>query len=150
MESRCASYGLNKIMNRYQIKKATLSAVVVWILGATAYVLSFFVPVLEDPEVQADWVLAFALIPATIFGARLYYKNGFDTSGLKVGCYMFLITILMDAGITVPAFILPNGGDYIGFFGDPIFWLIGFEYILLVMLYSWIKKSVIFARITND
>ncbi|MDF0705889.1 MAG: DUF5367 family protein [Bacteroidota bacterium] len=137
-------------MNVDQIKKATVSALIVWVLGVTAYVLSYFVPVLEDPEVQANWVLAITIIPATLLGAHLYYKKGYRTHGLRVGCYMFLITIVLDASITVPMFILPYGGNHISFFTDPVFWIIGLEYVGMITMYWLFKKSVIFAKITNN
>jgi len=123
-------------MEKLKIRRASLSALIVWVLGITAYVGSYLVPVLADPETQANWVLALALIPATALGAGIYYRKGYRTKGWVLGTYMFGLTILLDAGITVPVFIIPEGGNHLAFFTDPVFWLIGLEYIGLIALYS--------------
>ena len=119
-----------------EIKRALIATAIVWILGVTAYILSHFVRVLDNQELQANLVLILVLIPSVLLGARFYYKNGVQTNGFKLGLFMFLITICLDALITVPVFIIPEGGNYLSFFGDPWFWIIGLEYILVVVLYS--------------
>lgn len=128
-------------MKTLSISKATISAIIVWTLGVTAYAGSYFIPIMEDPDLQANWVLSIALIPATVLGAHLYFRRGYRTNGLLLGSFMFLVTILLDACITVPVFIIPNGGDHLSFFGDPGFWLIGLEYIMVVTAYWLIRKS---------
>jgi hypothetical protein len=55
---------------------------------------------------------------------------------------MFLGAMILDACITVPVFIIPNGGDYLSFFGDPGFWLIAVEYISIVAAYWQIERVV--------
>lgn len=129
-------------MKDLNVKRASLSAVIVWTLGVAAFVTSYFIPVMNDPDAQANFVLSVALIPATIFGARFYYHKGFGTNGFLVGGYMFLLTILLDACITVPVFIIPAGGNHLTFFGDPEFWLIGLEYICVVAFYWTIQYKV--------
>jgi len=133
-------------MKDLNIKRASFSAVIVWTIGVTAFVTSYFVPVMNDPDAQANLVLSVALVPATILGARFYYHKGFGTNGFLVGGYMFLVTILLDACITVPVFIFPAGGDHLTFFGDPGFWLIGLEYISVIAVYWTIQYKV---RTTN-
>jgi hypothetical protein len=119
-----------------QFLRATIAAMLVWIMGVTAFVLSYLVPLMENPDTQANWVLGLTLIPATALGAAFYYREGFRTNGLVLGNYMFAVTILLDALITVPVFIFPIGGDHFTFFGDPVFWLIGLEYISLIVFYA--------------
>ena len=128
-------------MKTLDIKTAIISAIIAWILGVTAYAGSWFIPIMEDPEFQANMVLAVALIPAAALGAHTYFRRGHSTNGFLLGSFMFLVTILLDACITVPVFILPSGGDYPGFFGDPGFWLIGLEYISVVSAYWYIRKT---------
>jgi len=53
-----------------------------------------------------------------------------------LGVAMFLVAGLLDALITVPVFIIPAGGTYASFFGDPGFWLIGLLYIITVAGYA--------------
>ena len=96
---------------------------------------------MEDPEFQANLVLTLAVIPITIFGANFYYKKGNKTNGFKLGILMFSIAMTLDALITVPLFILPEGGSHFTFFTDPGFWLIAVEYILVVGLYWRFRVS---------
>ncbi|WP_421752340.1 DUF5367 family protein [Croceimicrobium sp.] len=117
------------------LKRAMLSAVLIWVLGVSAYTGSFFIHLMADPNLQANLVLTFALIPSAILGAKLYYRSGLKTNGFKLGTGMFFIAMLLDALITVPLYIIPEGGDHISFFSDPGFWFIAVEYILTVGLY---------------
>ena len=124
------------------LKSVILSAIIVWTLGIIAYVASYFVPVMADPELQANWVLSIALIPAVLLGAHIYYRKGYKTNGFKLGAAMFMVTICLDAMITVPLFIMPYGGNYITFFTDVGFWLLAIEYVGIVAVYWQIEKAV--------
>lgn len=128
-------------MKNLNLKHAAISSIVVYILGILAFVGSFFIPIMNDPELQANLVLAIAIIPAAYLGAHIYYRKRYATHGFVLGIAMFFGAIILDAIITVPAFIIPNGGSHLSFFGDPGFWLIGLEYILAVMAY-WKFKVV--------
>ena len=90
---------------------------------------------MEDPDLQANIVLMVAIIPAAYIGAHFYYKRGHKTHGVLLGGIMFLGAILLDAIITVPVFIIPNGGNHISFFTDLGFWFIGFEYVGIITAY---------------
>ncbi|MEO1054910.1 MAG: DUF5367 family protein [Bacteroidota bacterium] len=129
-------------MKNLNIKSAVISAVIIWVLGVTAFVASYFLHIMEDPETQANWVLSLALIPAVSLGAYIYYRKGYKTNALTLGVAMFLVTIILDALITVPVFIAPYGGNHASFFGDITFWVIGLEYITLVSGYRQIEKSL--------
>jgi hypothetical protein len=125
-----------------EIKRAILATSIVWVLGVSAYILSHFVKIMDNPELQANVVLTLTLIPSAILGTKFYYKNGAHTNGFKLGVFMFLITIGLDALITVPVFIIPAGGDHLSFFSDPGFWIIGLVYILVVILYTGIRSKM--------
>lgn len=122
-------------MKRINIKHALVSSVVVYILGFLAYVGSFFIPIMDDPDLQANLVLMVAIIPAAYFGAHIYYQKGNYTSGFALSAIMFSGAVILDAVITVPLFIIPSGGDHLSFFSDPGFWLIGVEYMSIVVAY---------------
>jgi hypothetical protein len=119
-------------MKALNLKRVVSSAFIVWVLGVSAFVGSYYLPIMEDAEVQANWVLTITLIPATILGAYFYNRKSAKTNGLLLGASMFLLTIVLDALITVPAFIIPAGGSHASFFGDPGFWMLGVEYVLVV------------------
>lgn len=129
-------------MKKLDLKSAVLSTIIIYVLGVSAFVGSHFVPIMSDAARQANWVLMVAIIPAALFGAQLYYKKGHDTNGFLLGACFFLLTIILDALITVPLFVIPAGGDYISFFSDPGFWLIGLEYVVVVAAYWWIRRGL--------
>ena len=91
------------------IKSIIISAAIVWAIGIIAFVGSYFVPVMSDPDLQANWVLSLVLIPSATLGAHIYYRKGHKTNGFVLGTSMFLVTMTLDAIITVPFFIMPYG-----------------------------------------
>ena len=126
-------------MKGLNIKHAIISSLVVYLIGITSYIVSYFIPLLDDKDLQANLVLMIAIIPAVLIGANLYYRRGYSTKGLLLGTVMFLGAMILDALITVPFFIIPYGGSYLSFFGDPGFWLIAIEYVAVVTIVSKLK-----------
>lgn len=122
-------------MKNINLKHVIISCLVIYGLGIVSFVGSYFVPIMKDPDLQANLVLMAALIPAATTGAYLYYRRGNTTHGVVLGSVLFLSAIVLDAIITVPVFIIPNGGNHLTFFGDPGFWLIGVEYVVIVAAY---------------
>ncbi|MGC6432183.1 MAG: hypothetical protein ACON5F_14150 [Jejuia sp.] len=110
-------------------------AVLVWILGVCSYLISFYIPVLENQDLQANIVLALALIPSTCLGTYLFYKKSYLKPAVLALIFIIVITIL-DACITVPVFLIPNGGSYSEFFGDPKFYVIALELYLVVLYFG--------------
>ncbi|GJM27513.1 MAG: hypothetical protein DHS20C17_01480 [Cyclobacteriaceae bacterium] len=129
-------------MKNINIKSAIISASIVWTLAVIAFVASYLVPIMSDPDLQANWVLSIALIPSALIGAHIYYRKGHKTNGFVLGVFMFLVAMLLDALITVPVLIMPHGGNHISFFTDPGFWLIGVELVSVVAAYWQIEKAV--------
>ena len=72
-------------MKNLDIKSAIISASIVWTLAVIAFVASYLVPVMSDPDVQANWVLSIALIPSALLGAHIYYRKGHKTNGFLLG-----------------------------------------------------------------
>ncbi|WP_435623353.1 DUF5367 family protein [Flagellimonas sp.] len=114
----------------------------IWILGVTLYTLSFFVPVIENLELQANLVLFVMIIPLVWMGCTLYYRNNREAHGLLLGLVFFGISAILDALITVPFLVVPAGGSYQSFFFDINFWLIGLEFILVTVLYWNFKVNL--------
>ncbi len=127
-------------MKSLNVKSASIAAAIAYILGVSAFLGSFFVPILSNPETQANLVLSIAIIPAAMLGARFYYRRKHETNGFILGAFMFMVVIVLDAMITVPLFVIPAGGSHLEFFTDPGFWIIGLEYILAVAFYWRIQK----------
>lgn len=113
--------------------------IIIWIIGVSIYNISFFIPILENPVQQANTALFIAVVPLVWLGALQYYKKDNHTQGYWIGLTFFLIAGTLDALITVPLFIIPNGGSHHEFFTDPGFWLIGVEFIAIATLYWYAK-----------
>ena len=120
-------------------KRAILLGIVIWIIAVLFYSISYYVPILENADNQADVVLFVAVIPLVWFGCFYYYKNDKETHGLKVGQTMLLTGVALDALITVPFIIIPNGGSYYSFFTSIGFWIIAFEFLLVASLYWYAR-----------
>jgi len=112
-----------------------LCAILVWILGVGFYLLSFYVPILENPEQQSNIVLVIAIIPSACLGTYLFYKKSYMKPSALALTFIIVATIL-DGLITVPAFIIPNGGSYSEFFGDPMFYTIIVEFYFIVLYFG--------------
>lgn len=122
--------------------RAILSAIMVWILGVTAFLLSYSFSILSNPDVQANITLTLGIIPSVCLGTFVYYKKGNLTPSNLAFIFMGTATIL-DMLITVPMFIIPAGGSYAEFFSNPMFYIIMVEF-YFITTYSgnyFIKKQ---------
>jgi hypothetical protein len=113
--------------------------ILIWITGVSIYTLSFYIPILEDPEFQANILLSLGILPVVWFGAKQYYKTKSAAKGYWLGLAFFLTAAVLDALITVPLLIVPNGGTYHSFFTAAGFWLIGIEFIIMTTAY-WYSR----------
>ncbi|MEO1011955.1 MAG: DUF5367 family protein [Bacteroidota bacterium] len=117
----------------------TISAVLIgmgiWVLAVGCYTLSYQFQILEDLDLQAHFVLSTVVIPLVWLGSYLYYKKGGKIHGLFLGLIFFIVAAILDAVITVPLFVISNGGDYYTFFTDLGFWIIALELVAVSVLY---------------
>lgn len=111
----------------------------IWILAVCAFTFSYEFQILHNPEQQANMVLSLSILPLVWLGSYIYYKNGAKTNGYIVGLVFFLIAAFLDTLITVPFFIMPNGGNYYTFFTDFSFWIIAIELIGIAMLFYYLR-----------
>lgn len=114
----------------------------IWILGVSVYCLSFYTSFIEDLEQQANLVLSLAILPIVWMGCHLYHKKDITVYGFIPGLSFFVVSAIMDALITVPMIILPNGGSYYEFYTDLGFWVIGLEFVGVSMLYSFFQTDL--------
>lgn len=120
------------------IKKTLLSivyGVLVWILGVSFYLLSFYLPVLENSELQSNIVLAFVIIPCASLGTYLFYKKSYIKPSILALTFI-AVSIVLDSLITVPLFIIPDGGSFSTFFGDPMFYTLIVEFYFIVLYFG--------------
>lgn len=119
----------------------TMIGISIWIIGVSMFLLSHYIPILKNPELQANLILMLAVIPLVWFGTKTYCQKYNNPNGFLLGLSFFTIAACLDALITVPYLVIPNGGSYKDFFTDLGFWLIGFEFILSATVYKILNKS---------
>ena len=122
-----------------KIKRAIVLGIIIWSIGILLYSLSYYVPILENSETQANLVLFIAVMPLVWLGCRFYYKNDSHTHGYLVGQTLLLTAVTLDALITVPLFVIPNGGSHYSFFTSLGFWIIAFEFLAVAALYWYVR-----------
>lgn len=105
--------------------RAISIGLIIWCLGVASFVLAYSLPIIDNQVLQANVALVLIIIPLVWAGSHFYYKKDRSTKGLLLGTFFFLISAGLDALITVPFLILPQGGSYTSFYSDPWFWLIG-------------------------
>ena len=111
----------------------------IWIIGVSLYTFSFYIPILENPELQANIFLSIGVVPLVWFGSKLYYRKNYTTKGYWLGLVFFSIAAVLDALVTVPLFIEPYGGSYYSFFTAIGFWLIGMEFVITATCYWYVE-----------
>ena len=124
-----------------KIKRAIVLGILIWSIGILLYSISYNVPLLENPETQANLVLFVAVIPLVWFGCWFYYKKDSKTHGYRVGQTLLLTAVTLDALITVPFFVIPKGGSHYSFFTDLGFWMIAIEFLLVATLYWYARVN---------
>lgn len=107
----------------------------VWLLGVSFYLASFYVPIIEDPDKQANIVLVLVLVPSACLGTYLFYKKGKMKPALLALTFV-VVAALLDSLITVPVFIVPEGGSHASFFSDPMFYVIAVEFYFIVLYFG--------------
>ncbi len=119
--------------------RAIIIGMTIWFLGVLCYTVSFYIPVMEDLEQQANTVLFVVVMPLVWFGSRSYYKGDKQTHGLKLGQTFLFTAAALDAIITVPLFMNSKGVNHYDFFTSPGFWIIALEFIAITVMYWYIK-----------
>jgi len=112
-----------------------LCAILVWFIAVSFYLVSFYIPILENPEQQANITLILGIIPSACLGTYLFYRKGYMKPSVLALTFI-AVASLLDALITVPVFIIPNGGSYSEFFGDPMFYTIIVEFYFIVLFFG--------------
>ncbi len=124
-----------------KIKRAIIIGIIIWSIGILLYSLSYYVPILENPETQANLVLFVAVMPLVWIGCSFYYKKDSQTHGYLVGQTLLLTAIALDALITVPFLVIPKGGSHYSFFTDIEFWIIAIEFLIVATLYGYARVN---------
>jgi hypothetical protein len=121
------------------ILRAILSGIITWTLIFITFMILSFIPVVKDSEVQQYMLFYITLIPILLVGTRFYYQKENSLNGLLLGSIMAIVSLALDALITVPYVIIPHGGSYASFFTSPFMLITAVEFILVTYL-IWKSK----------
>lgn len=114
---------------------STAYASMTWFIGVCIYLASYSIPILDAPELQANIALAITMIPNACLGTYLFYRKA-TLPPFWLGVLFVAVAVVLDALVTVPLFIVPDGGTYQEFFGNYSFYLIASEYFLAVLIFG--------------
>ena len=119
--------------------RAILVGVLLWILIFIEISITMIGLKLSD---LAVWIIHYILlIPFAILCAWIYYKKKNKLNGFLFGISILIVGIILDLIITVPLFIITQGGSYTDYLSN-IYLLIGFvELIIITGIYSLLRKK---------
>ncbi len=120
-------------------KRVILISVAIWIIAVLCYTISYYIPILSNADTQANVVLFIIVVPLVWNGCSYYYKSNNKTHGFKIGLIMLLTSIALDALITVPVFMIPNGVNHYSFFTTLEFWIIALEFLIIATTYWYTR-----------
>ena len=117
--------------------RALIIGVGIWAAGVSVFTLSYLIPLLENAELQANLALMVSIPLLVWFGSKIYYKKDRHTHGLKLGLLFILVAAVLDALITVPFLLAPQGVTHFTFFTDAGFWLIALLFVGITLGYYY-------------
>ena len=119
--------------------RAILLGVLLWVLIFVE--ISITMVGLKFPDMTV-WVIHYLfLIPFGILCARLYYKSRDKINGFLLGIVLLVVGAILDLIITVPFFIIPQGGSYATFFLSSSMWISFVEVIAVVGIYDLLRRK---------
>ncbi|NGM66818.1 DUF5367 family protein [Sphingobacterium sp. SGR-19] len=113
----------------------------VWAFIFLTFAVLEFVPAIKDSLNLQMLVVGILIVPYAIFGASIFYRNGNEENGMKVGVIMALTALILDALVTVPLIEIPRGGSYQSFYSFPLLWLLAFINIGTIYVYWRLKNN---------
>ena len=116
-------------------KRVLLVGAMLWAVAFTSFMILSMIPEMAESENLQALIVGIVLVPATTFGAALYFKRSKPLNGMFVGATMVTVALFLDAIITVPFVMIPMGVGYGGFYSNPVLWALVLENILIVYIY---------------
>ncbi len=119
--------------------RAIFSGVISWLLTLSSFMLMELIPTLRDSDLLQNLLVLVLLIPIIIIGLRFYHRKGSKNRGAILGVVMAVVALTLDAVLTVPLIIIPEGGDYMSFFTNPFLGLMFIEFVGIAHFYGVVK-----------
>lgn len=121
--------------------RAIVAGIIAWALIFVEWSIIIFMPGVKD---IGDWqylIHYVLLIPIVIAGVSFYYggkKKPKDKNNIALGVIMLATGLILDALVTIPFFVIPQGGSFLEFYLSPLM-LIGYL-IFLVVAFAYRRK----------
>ncbi len=90
---------------------------------------------------RPEYVLGICIIPTYFIWTSLYYKKNSKINKLSFALLSGLAAVFLDGVITVPLFEIPEGRSYGDFYGNPLFWILMLEVIVVVYVTGIFKRK---------
>lgn len=120
--------------------KAILYGALIWVIMFVLWSIMMFAPGIKDMQVLQYIVGYVVLIVAVFLLAKKYYKSKSKANGFLLGLIFAVVGIILDAIVTVPLFIMPEGMGYADFFLN-IWMIVGYALMILVAgLYDQLRN----------
>lgn len=123
-----------------KLLKASLLGLLLWFSIFLLFTVFSFIPSLKAATIIQYVILYIYIVPIVYLIGRYYYKAKINFNAWLFGIILVVTGLFLDAIITVPLVIIPEGGSYIAFFTDPFLWILIAEVIgLSIVFYKRFK-----------
>ena len=122
-------------------KRAILLGIAIWVIAILFYSATYFLAPPDIADILANIILFVVVMPLVWTASSFYYKKDHKTHGYLVGQTMLLTAVALDALITVPFLVIPQGGSHFDFFTSIGFWIIAVEFLVVAALYWYIRVA---------
>ncbi len=124
-------------------KRNILFPIYAWLTIFTAYLVIAY-PLMSYGLIdRPEYVLGICIIPTYFIWTSLYYKKNSKINKLSFALLSGLAAVFLDGVITVPLFEIPEGRSHADFYGNPLFWTLMLEIIVVVYVTGRFKRKKI-------
>lgn len=126
------------------IKRGITAGIILWVL--IFFEVSILMFGFKLTAGITYYTIHYIVLAVLTYIAVLFYFRGKKIKrnareGLKLGIVMLITGIILDAIITLPLWIIPQGGSYSSFFSD-LYLIAGFaEIVIIAIILGSVKKS---------
>ncbi len=121
--------------------RAVLSGIILWIMIFSLYTLISFIPLFRQSIILQNSIVFIGVIIFVYFSVLFYFRKGKKISGLMLAILMIITALGLDALVTVPMVMIPQGIGYKIFYATPFLWLMVAEILMFTVLFSQLKAN---------
>jgi len=116
-----------------------LAGTIVWSLIFSSFLLMSILPEFQESKNLQNITILILIVPFVILANRFYYRDNNQLNGFYLGFLIIICCLVLDALITLPLVILPEGGSYSEFYTDPGLIIMGAEILLVSYFYFFFR-----------